>query len=126
MDFKNKKFLVVDDEESLLVITAYYFKNINLAIKTVNSGKAALECLRQENYDVVISDVNMPIMRGDELIEKIKSEFPERQIACFFMTADVRIMEQEELYRHLVIDTLLKPFTIKDIKEFLEKNRSSI
>ena len=71
--------LVVDDErgprESLRMILSGSHQ-----VTTADEGAEALEILRTESIDLVTVDLNMPGMKGDELMRTIRAEFPQTEI----------------------------------------------
>jgi len=68
------KILMVDDEETLLEISKIYLEKLDekFHIVTVSSAEEALENIKKENYDVIISDYQMPEMNGLELLSEIR------------------------------------------------------
>ena len=65
-----EKILVVDDDQSILELTNHTLRDIGCQIITMTDPVAALEYLKREEVAVLLSDNNMPVMRGLELIEK--------------------------------------------------------
>ncbi|MBU8934938.1 MAG: response regulator [candidate division Zixibacteria bacterium] len=76
--------LIVDDEEVLRSLLEKILSREGYQIKCAEDGVTALEILREEPYDIVISDMQMPRMDGFELLRTIKSEFP--NIGIIIMT----------------------------------------
>lgn len=68
------KILYVDDEADLLDLAASFFEEENLPIETCTDFHAALDLIRTNNYEVIISDANMPSGSGYELFSIIKKE----------------------------------------------------
>lgn len=64
--------LYVEDDLEVQENTKIIFEDLFLDVKTANNGQEALEIYKQGNYDIVITDVNMPNMNGIELIKEIK------------------------------------------------------
>ncbi len=64
------KVLVVDDDTAILDFAKYVLKDLDCQVVTMNDPMAALEYLRHEQVAVLVSDNNMPIMRGLDLVEK--------------------------------------------------------
>ena len=65
------KILVVDDEKSVRDITRAFLTLNGYEVTTAENGKEALDELLNNHYDVVITDMQMPLMGGMELLEKI-------------------------------------------------------
>ncbi len=66
---KGKKALVVDDETPLLEILAAYISSTEMEVDTAESGETAIEQLKTNHYDVLISDLSMKGISGYQLIE---------------------------------------------------------
>ena len=65
------KILVVDDEKSVRDITQAFLTLNGYEVSTAENGKEAFDKLLNNHYDVVITDMQMPLMGGMELLEKI-------------------------------------------------------
>lgn len=68
--------LLVDDEENILNSLLRALSNDDYNILTANSAAEALETLKTEDVQVIISDQRMPNMTGSELLKKVKEEYP--------------------------------------------------
>jgi DNA-binding NtrC family response regulator len=73
----SEKILVVDDDNSMLVFTQHALRDIGCHVVIMSDPVAALEYLGCEEVAVLVSDNNMPVMRGLELIEKANIVSPE-------------------------------------------------
>ena len=65
------KILVVDDEKVVREITQTFLTLNGYDVSTAENGKEAFEILLSSHYDVVITDMQMPLMGGMELLERI-------------------------------------------------------
>lgn len=106
------RILIVDDErgprESLRMILSSSY-----AVVSVDSGAAALERLRTEAIDLVTIDLNMPGMKGDQLMRTIRAEFPQTEIIV--ITGCSSVETAVEGIRHGVFDYLTKPFDVVQV-----------
>lgn len=75
----NIRLLLVDDEPSVLKALNRLFYDLNVDIRTADSGQQALELLNQEGADIIISDMRMPGMDGAELFTEVASLLPESE-----------------------------------------------
>ena len=73
---KRLTILIVDDEIDYLELIERYVSSFGYDCLTAEDGVQALECLRCEHIDMVISDIRMPNMDGMELLKRIQDEFP--------------------------------------------------
>lgn len=66
------KVLVVDDEPDLREVCVEFLKNMNVDAHQAENGKQGLEVIKKINPDVVITDINMPVMSGLELMSSAR------------------------------------------------------
>jgi DNA-binding NtrC family response regulator len=70
------KILIVDDEQSMAQFLAIVLRKEGYDVATVNNGRDALEKVKSETFDVVITDIKMPGMNGIQVLEGIKKHDP--------------------------------------------------
>ena len=104
------RILFVEDEVELCKIIGDTLSKLQANFETANNGAIALEKLKEKNdYDLVVTDINMPVMNGLELITAIREEL-KSDIPVIIMSAHTEpeyIKSAEELG---VKNYLLKPF----------------
>jgi len=81
------KILIVDDEEKSRYFLARLFSGSGHAVEEAADGKIALEMLEKEAYDLVISDILMPVMDGYALCRELRSREGLRETPFVFLTA---------------------------------------
>lgn len=102
------EILVVDDEESILKMTASILREIGFEVDSVSTSEKAIERLREHDYEVVLTDVNMSGLSGIDLAKIIKSK-PGKKPYVIGMSAN-RFNNGKEP-RVAIFDQLLeKPF----------------
>ncbi len=89
------RILVVDDDPVNLKVLTNILSEEQYKIATVTSGKEALKQLEKENWDLVISDVLMPVMSGYELARSIRQRFSISELPILLLTAR---NNQEDIY----------------------------
>ncbi len=71
--WKRKKFWSVDDQEEVLNLLKWVLeRDIACSVTVASNGYQALNLLHREEYDLVITDLNMPLMNGYELVKKAR------------------------------------------------------
>lgn len=70
---ENLRILVVDDEQDYCDVLEMILESNGYSVESANNGKEALECLDNGSFDIVISDLKMPVMDGYELLREIKN-----------------------------------------------------
>ena len=112
------RVLVVDDErgprESLRMILSGRYE-----VVTATRGAEALEILRTDSIDLVTVDLNMPGMKGDELMRTIRRESPQTEIIV--ITGCGSDESAIEGIRHGVFDYLTKPFDVVQVTASVER-----
>ena len=112
------KVLVIDDVMLILKVTQAMLKKINVCSETANSPEAALKCLENAKFSLILCDLWMPGMNGDKLAAKIRNMYPESNIRIIALTADT---EADGTFDMSVFDSVLrKPITITVIKEAIQ------
>lgn len=74
------KILVIDDEVEICDLISFHLTRKGHDVKTLTSGTQALETLKSEDFDLVISDVRMPEGNGIEILAEIRKEKPKKPI----------------------------------------------
>ncbi len=85
-----EKLLVVDDERSMRELLELVLKREGYVVHTAENGTRALELIRQNVYDLIISDVKMPDISGIELLARVREISPETMVIMItaFATVD--------------------------------------
>jgi len=83
------RLLVVDDEPMILDLIVDLFQDQDVKVDTAGNGSEACRKIKQQAYDVVLTDVRMPQMNGLDLYSEILGMRPEMQGRVIFMTGDL-------------------------------------
>jgi CheY-like chemotaxis protein/anti-sigma regulatory factor (Ser/Thr protein kinase) len=114
----NARLLLIDDDPLQLTMMEAMLKHPSLTVTTCNHPDELFIYLQQQQYDVIITDIQMPAMNGIELISKIK-EFPNvKDVPVVAMTARSD-MDAERLSQHGFATCLHKPFTGKELLQVI-------
>ncbi len=115
---KGISILLVDDVElNLKVLRAMCARAGVKDIVAVTSGRAALDELRKRPFDVLLTDMWMPEMTGEQLAKKIRSDSRFDSMRIFTITADIEAVKNFDMTHFSGI--LSKPITLERIHEFL-------
>ncbi len=91
-----KKILLVDDHKVIRDAFRYYFtedSGYEIHDEAIN-GKEALNLLESNTYDIIITDINMPVMDGVELVTQIREKDKEQKILALSMSNEIRIIKK--------------------------------
>ncbi|HEV2859855.1 MAG TPA: sigma-54 dependent transcriptional regulator [Pyrinomonadaceae bacterium] len=111
--------LIVDDEQGMRQLLTHVFGRAGHAVRTAESGARALELLRQEPADLIVSDVKMPDMNGIELLRRVREFLPD--VAVVMMTAFATVDTAREAFKLGADDFIQKPFDVDELKLIAEK-----
>jgi two-component system response regulator VanR len=104
----SKKILVVEDDSSMREIIVEFLKDAGFEISQAENGKIALDLLAETSFDMLITDIMMPVLNGFQLVNAIRktSSLP---IIC--LTALSGEPEQIKAYDLAIDDYITKPFS---------------
>ncbi|MEH6444717.1 MAG: HD domain-containing phosphohydrolase [Oceanospirillaceae bacterium] len=126
-DYSQNSVLLVDDEKPILNALKRLLMPLKCKIHCAASGNEALEILANETVDIVISDMRMPQMSGDELLAQVAQKWPntERVVLSGYADVDATIsaINQGNISRFLlkpwsdqeVITTVTKSFSLRQL-----------
>jgi two-component system response regulator PilR (NtrC family) len=113
------KILIVDDEESYRQVLKVIFEAEGYRIKTAVNGLSALEELKSNQYDLIISDVRMPDMDGIALLKAVKDI--SQDVRVVMMTAFGTINTAREAFKLGADDFIQKPFNNEELKLIVKR-----
>ncbi len=118
---KNKKILMVDDDEMNRVLGTSIFNNWGVPLDLANDGNEALEKMKQQNYDIVLMDVHMPVMSGLDATKIIRSRDEWKNVIIIALTANVLKRDINKFLDAGMDGYLIKPFKEKDLLYTINK-----
>lgn len=78
--------LIVDDEPTVSLVVRLALEHAGYEVEVALDGEEGLERVRNRDFDVIITDVQMPKMDGREMCQQICAEFPDRKPILFVIT----------------------------------------
>ena len=108
------KILVVDDEQSMTQFLSIVLRKEGYHVTAVSNGKDALERVKNDGYDVVITDIKMPGMDGIQLLNQIKKHDP--SVPVVIMTAYASQQSAIDAVNHGAFQYLIKNAKNDEIK----------
>jgi len=119
------KILLVEDNVLNQRIVLFSLKKLNHEVTIANNGLEALEKFRQENYDVVLMDIMMPIMDGLEATTKIREEEDlmqtRKRTPIIALTANTMDNDRTKCLSYGMDEFMSKPFDIEKLKHIFNK-----
>ena len=118
----NMKILVVDDMSTMRRIVKNILKQLGFTnLDEAENGQEALAKLRADTFGFVVSDWNMPVMPGIELLRNIRADDKLKHIPVLMVTAEAQKENLIEAVQAGVSNYIVKPFTAEIMQEKIEK-----
>ncbi|AXH08907.1 two-component system response regulator [Malaciobacter halophilus] len=116
IELRKLKLLFVEDEDDLINIITDTLNKLEANFLTAQNGQEALEIIEaNDDLDAVITDINMPILNGLEMIQILKEKKPDLPIIVMSAHTEIEYIDKAKEFG--VKDYLLKPF---DFMKFIE------
>jgi DNA-binding NtrC family response regulator len=114
-----RKVLVVDDDPSILTMTEDLLTEAGFEVGKCASGREALDRLQAQEWDVVLTDLQMPGVDGLELLAAVREQSPDTPV--IIMTAFGTIQSAVDAMRAGALDFVTKPFRAGELLISLER-----
>ena len=116
------KFLIVDDFSTMRRIVRGLLKEMGCNnAEEAEDGAIALATLKQQKFDFVVSDINMPNMNGFELLGHIKKDDSLKHLPVLMVTAEARKEDIVRAAQDGAAGYIVKPFTKATLEEKVQK-----
>jgi CheY-like chemotaxis protein len=114
-----QKILIVDDEVELAATLADILQPDGHHTVQVENGARALEELKKQDFDVIISDLRMPVLDGPGLYRALEKDMPRYLTRIIFVTGDTLSVPVREFLSSTALDVIEKPYTPDDLRRAL-------
>ena len=111
----DKKVLVVDDEIHIVHVVAIKLRNNGYEVLTANNGAEAFELACRDNPDIIVTDFQMPIMTGIELVQKLREREQTKNTPVIMLTARSFAISKEQQKQMEISCCLSKPFSPREL-----------
>ncbi len=116
------KFLIVDDFSTMRRIVRGLLKEIGYQnAEEAEDGAVALNMLKNAKFDFVVSDINMPVMNGFELLAAVKADDSLKHLPVLMVTAEARKEDIVRAAKDGAAGYIVKPFTKATLEEKVQK-----
>ena len=117
---EKRKALVVDDEFHIVQVVAIKLKNNGFDVVTAENGSDGYAVASQDLPDIIISDYQMPVMNGVEMIEKLRQNPETAHIPVIMLTARGFSIEDAQKEQLQIAACLSKPFSPREVLQTIE------
>ncbi|MFK5856352.1 MAG: response regulator [Bacteroidota bacterium] len=124
-DKKNKKILVVDDNLLNRKLACAILKNNSFDFDIAENGKIAYDLFLEGDYDIILMDIQMPIMNGIESAKKIRAYERDSNVSSpvpiIAVTTFTRDSDKQNCYDAEINEVLGKPYKTNGLLEVLDR-----
>ena len=110
---KNSKILVCDDDETLCYLLKEQLLEEDFAVDTVYDGRFAIEAIKRKNYEILLLDLNMREVQGDEVLKFVVDY--NSSIQVIILTAQTEIRSAIECIKMGAYDFISKPYSFDEL-----------
>lgn len=114
---RQARILLVEDEEPVRSLLERVFSRAWYLVDAVADGLAALQFIARQQYDLIVCDLYMDGMGGQELYQHLAQYYPDLARRVIFMTGDTLSPQNEAFLRQSGCIYLGKPFALNDLLE---------
>ena len=111
--FKHMKLIIIEDNQELLTSLKHSLSNYGFIADVASTGKTGLELMKENNYDLIILDLNLPDLNGEEVCKIVREKG--KMLPIIILSADCKIERKINMLNSGADDYLIKPFEIKEL-----------
>jgi DNA-binding response OmpR family regulator len=112
--------LIVDDELELVGLIERVLKRSGHEVSHASSGAEAVQCIGQQDYDLIMLDVKMPGVSGQDVYKIIREDRPHLAQRVIFTTGDAVSTQTSQWLKNTGCKVLEKPFDIRRLVSLVE------
>ena len=114
-----KKVLIIEDDLRIRKIIGFHLEKEGYSVKSAENGKIGLELFETETPDIILLDIMMPVMNGNEFCKELLTKHPNNNTPIIVLSAKNDVDQVFESYSNGVIEYLHKPFKVEALLEVL-------
>ena len=120
---KGFRILIAEDTYANQLLLKHLLEKWEAYFIICNNGEEVLEHLKNDNFDLILMDIQMPVMNGIETQKAIQTQLPTRShIPVIAFTADTFAQNMAEVIDSNFTDFITKPFKIEDLQRVISKH----
>ena len=117
-DFKGKRVLLVEDNDINVMVGKQILEKANLKVEVVNDGLSSVNMVKEKSFDVILMDIQMPIMDGYKASTEIRKFNKDTPI--FALSASVFMQKKDKIKESGMNGFIFKPFDPQDLLNQIE------
>ena len=109
------RILIVDNEQDILDILTRVLASAGYDVDTASNGRLALEEASRRTYDLIITNIRMPVMDGKAFYRELRSSHPALSERVIFCTGDIANPTTRRFLRGAGAPVIFKPFALRTV-----------
>jgi len=123
MTDKGRRVLVVEDDTAMAYVIRFTLQKAGLHVEVADCGKSAWSMLKNERFDLVLTDLLMPGMTGDELCRNMRADPRLAAIPVIILTVKGFELDRGHYLRDLCVGAVIsKPFSPQELVRIVEQH----
>lgn len=118
--YKKQTILIIDDIEENIDILERQLTAEEFNVLTANEGSKGLHILKKQHIDLILLDINMPVLDGITLLGKIREDASLSHVAVLMVTANDDVNSTLQCLKKGACGYITKPYSMKQIKQQME------
>lgn len=107
--------MIIDDEEKFCFGLSAILRKAGYFVMTVNNGGEGLTAIQKDSFDLILCDINMPLLNGIQLKKTLVKNSPSGQIPFIFLTARSAVADKVASFEIGADDYITKPFDVNEL-----------
>jgi CheY-like chemotaxis protein len=117
----SRSVLYIEDDAANVQLVGLILQGIpNLRFSSASSGAEGLRVARGSQPGLILLDLGLPDMSGEDLLAQLRADAPTRDVPVVIVSGDLPVERQEQLASHDVAAFLVKPYGIGDLLSLVE------
>jgi len=121
-----KRILVVEDEPAICELCRRILTEDGFEVDIAVNGKLAQDMIEEQQYQLCLFDIKLPVMTGKELYQWLEEKHPQLAVRVIFATGSVMGGDTQSFLEQSGRPFLLKPFTADELKAVIRETLEEI
>ena len=117
---KNKTILIIDDVEENIYILERRLISEGFKVHSANEGEKGLQILQKEPIDLILLDINMPVLDGITILEGIREDSSLSHVAILMVTANEDVSMALKCLKKGACGYITKPYSMEQMNQQIE------
>lgn len=114
---ERRRILIVDDEEAIQKLLTGVLEMDGHDVEVAGNGREALDKVGAQSFDLIISDIKMPVMGGPDMYRRLREDDNPLARRVIFVTGDTVAPDTRKFLQEIDNTVLSKPFRLRDVRE---------